>query len=202
MADNDNTPSDFDQYLWDTWDQHTATVGRIAIRWNTLHEELGLIFVLLATRDNTSVGWAAWHSLRMDRAQRDMLEASAVAALGKGDARCKELVWALGQLTPLEDKRNTAIHSPYSIIIENGSLKTISNHFTGHGRATKLKDRDLEKELKSYEEHIDKLTDFVMALGPHFLPGQPPPSLPPRPTLPRPSHTATRKAPRPRSKNK
>jgi hypothetical protein len=51
---------------------YATEVGKLTLEWNKLHEYLGLIFTL-AFRPHYAPALAAWHSLKSDLAQRDML---------------------------------------------------------------------------------------------------------------------------------
>src|SRR5262245_22360060 len=70
----------------DLWKKHAAEVGEVVIAWSFLQEMLGHIFADILHPAPKGALLAAWHSLRSDRAQRDMLEATARAIRGKGDA--------------------------------------------------------------------------------------------------------------------
>ncbi|MCH8852549.1 MAG: hypothetical protein IID41_07810 [Planctomycetes bacterium] len=184
------------------FDKHALAVGRVAIAWSGLHETMGELFASIATPDNEGVGWDIWHSSKADRAQRAMLEAVAKTALGKDHPVCKEILWALGKTNPLEDCRNDAIHAPYAMIFEDGSLKIIPKDFTGNVRARKLKDRDLDKELRSYEKRIHALTLFIRDLRLYDWRRKSPPPLPPRPSLRQHAQDLTRTTKRRRTPDK
>ena len=184
-----------------TYDRHASALGRVSLVWTELHEVMGKMFARLVSRDDQTLGLAAWNALSNDRAQRSMLLAVAKATLEKADSRLVELAWAIGQMDSLENNRNDALHSPYTMTIFNGSIRIIPNYFQGQRRAMNLKDRDLETELTSYQDNIWSIVRYVSAISRALFPTFPrnrlvstqPTTLPPRPLLPKPAHGSTQK---------
>jgi hypothetical protein len=169
--------------------KHAADVGHVAIAWNNLQDTLCSIFAIIAMPDTQPTAWAVWHAVRSDRNQRDMLEAAARTKLTVGSNLYKEIKWALGTLNGLEDDRNTAIHSPYGLIVEHGQLVTIPVWFTNNPRAAKLRDRDLAAELRSYKTNLDALNRFLMRIEAQIRDPASAQPLLPRPAMPRPAHS-------------
>jgi len=175
-------------------DRHAMLVGRVAMRWAELHAHLGQLFTTIVSPSNVEIGEAAWNSLKVDRAQRDMLEAVAKVTL-RNSPVLEEIQWALGQILPLEDSRNTAIHAPY-IVSPGRKMATVMPWTkSGNQRAAKLAGRDLDLELKSYASRIEALSGFVLSLFLHMI-DQQRFALPPRPKLPRPAQPMIRNVPR------
>ena len=167
------------------FESHAADVGRVALSWNTLHDALGELFAEVISPDGRSVALAAWQAVQSDRSKRKMLDGVSVAALGSDAKFTQEVKWANGQLNALEDNRNDAVHSPYSVLIEDGALKVVPYVFAGSVRARKLQGKNLELELRSYSTNMDRLRDFARGLLGKSLSPASDPSWPERPKLPR-----------------
>jgi hypothetical protein len=189
-------------------DAHATLLGHVSLAWTELHETMASIFAALLSPDSKSKAWAVWHSVGNDRTQRGMLLAVAAHTLESGDKRFAELKWSIDQMDSLENKRNDALHSPYTIAFEDRRLKLIPNHFTGNKRALNLQQKaDLWDELRSYRENIGALNSYLRQIG-ASLSGfgavtrsrAEPLELPPRPSLPRPAHANARKHPTPRAR--
>jgi hypothetical protein len=191
--------------------RHASYLGRVSLVWTELHETMASAFAALVSPDAPTLAWAIWNSVGNDRTLRGMLKAAALWRLPKEDVRCAELCWALDQMDSLENKRNDALHSPYTMVIESGAIRLISNHFRGNKRALNLAEKDLAKELKSYEKNIWAITRYVAAISAaidrsagsrNALLSPAPIILPPRPALTRPAHGRARKRPAPRTKRR
>jgi hypothetical protein len=188
--------------------KHARALGRVSLVWTELHETMASTFAALVSPDAPTLAWAIWNSVNNDRTLRGMLKAAVLWRLPKEDVRCVELCWALDQMDSLENKRNDALHSPYTIVIEEGSLRLIPNYYRGNKRALNLADKDLAIELKSYEKNIWTITRYVSAVsaaidrstGRNALARAALIILPPRPTLPKPAHGHVEKRPTPRAK--
>jgi hypothetical protein len=175
-------------------ESHAAAVGSVAIIWNALHDALGSLFAEVVTPDSRTIALAAWQAVSSDRSKRNMLHAACVAALDDDSKFTQEVKWINGQLNSLEDKRNDAVHAPYTITFEDGALKIIPDIFSGNVRAHKLHGKDLAIELRSYHARISALVGFTyLLLGWSRLEADDP-SWPERPALPRPAHAQARKS--------
>ena len=174
-------------------DEHAADVGSVAIAWNELHSALGELFAEVVDRTGRSMALAIWEAVSSDRSKRAMLLAA--CSVGLDDCRfTKEVVWTAGQADDLENRRNNAIHAPYSLTIDDGALKMIPYVFGGNQRARNLHGRDLGVELESYWINIQHLSQFVRDLrGRSRLPADGL-SWPEKPRLPRPAHSQARKS--------
>ncbi len=71
------------------------------------------------------------------------------------------LEWGLGQISPLEIKRNDAIHAPYTISFETGKLRMKPKDSTGSEKAKNLSGKNLEQELALYAERTVRLSQFM-----------------------------------------
>jgi hypothetical protein len=181
-------------------DDHARDIGYIVIAWNALHENLGKLFGAIVARIGTQAALAAWNALTNDRTQRYMLQAATSAGLPDKDPLRSEILWALGQITPLANNRNDALHAPYAVLFEEGRVRVVPSTSGGNKRATNLLGRDLGVELASYRNRIEALSDFVLALWMYFLTKDEGGTLPDRPQPPRSAHRPSKKArPRPKS---
>ena len=176
-------------------DKLALHLGRIAFAWNLLHDRLGKLFTVLATPHNERAGWAIWHSLKSDLAQRDMLRALIAELLGETDPLRAQITEALNAINGLQADRNNALHAPYWIVSQDGESKLAPYDVNGNRLATPLSGRNLETELGSYRENILKMWSFTMLLiaSATYPPDQRPP-LPPTPRLQRVAQAMSRKA--------
>jgi hypothetical protein len=182
-------------------EKHERLLGRVAVQWTRMHEIMAMVFGYLVSPDDRQRGHAAWHALKNDRAQRDMLRDVSQVVLPKGDPCKKAIEWATGQLVAKEDDRNNALHTPYALVIEDGKLAVIPVYFTGNKRAVALKGRDLVVELTSYADNFKKIGDYmwevtrIQSRPPplNALADAKPPKLPPPPPLPKPAQAIARR---------
>jgi hypothetical protein len=111
---------------------------------------------------------AVWHALKVDRAQRDILEAAAREAriireyeTEIGKKLLAEIVWINGQANTIEDKRNDALHSP--LWGSGNQVAPLSG--LGHKRARKLVEagtkRGLLVEFRWCRDATLALTDYI-----------------------------------------
>ena len=142
----------------------TTALGELTLAWNDLQETLGCLFWAALGFGNGLIPLTIWHAIKVDRAQRDMIEAiTKLDALGldiPAKAR-KEIAWVLTRVTSLEDQRNDALHSPF---IRSRDKEIVPFHGLGHARAKKLKDKNLLKEFRWFYETTIVLRDYAMDL--------------------------------------
>ncbi len=94
---------------------HAEAIGHVALAWNDLHETLGTIFTE-AGFEGSDKAQAAWQSLIVDRAKREMLKA-VLSAMTESDFPQlpkfrEDVIWIIEQAHASEDGRNSAIHTP------------------------------------------------------------------------------------------
>lgn len=188
MPDDDPKEQIIDLDL--AWREHSELVGQVAMVWNLLHDLLGNLFAEVVAPDAKEPALAAWQAVQNDRSKRAMLNAACSVALGTDSRFSDEVRWATGQMNSLEDKRNNAVHSPYTVGFILKGMKLIPKVFpsviAGNQRARNLLGRDLAIELKSYLENIGHLTGFVMLLAGKSRGHHEQYTWPERPSLPRP----------------
>jgi hypothetical protein len=141
--------------------KHAEALGHVALAWTRLHEIMAFIFSQLLRPVPEERAWAIWHSIKNDRAQRDMLLALATVALPNNGGRFKAIKWAVDKLGPLENSRNDALHSPYVVLHGDDRAMVISNDLTGNKRAENLAGRDLGIELESYDKKFTAVADYL-----------------------------------------
>ena len=100
---------------------YVAAIGQFALAWNDLQESLAGLFWSLNLPYPPSAGDSinylplrVWHSIKSDRSQRDMLQATVKhlsVDWGRPRLVC-DANWLIDQSTKLEGARNDTIHSP------------------------------------------------------------------------------------------
>jgi hypothetical protein len=182
------------EYTAKLLDEHAQALGYVALAWTQLHMTMAEVYAQLLTPGAKRKSLATWHAIRNDRAQRDMLLAVAEVVLKPGDPvlgdKHNGLIWFYNQMDSFENKRNDALHAPYTVIFEGLGLSLVPDYSRGNPRALNLRERtDLAAELKSYRENILALDQHLRLIWGRlsYPPGQRP-ALPAPPPLPRPAH--------------
>lgn len=145
-------------------------LGWLVYEWNRLHAALGLVFWKVSRTEQMSTALAIWHSTTQDLPQRKMLSAALQGAFSHEVVPSMEaqedVEWLLKQATSLAEKRNDAIHSPLSfgINMERAALEVFADWTLGHGRANRLKEKDLLKELTWYRRSSREFADYAEAI--------------------------------------
>jgi hypothetical protein len=109
-------------------------IGKLVIEWNSLQENLLLIFCEIVTHKVGGPATAVWHSTTNDRAQREMLRAAIETNFIQSQVQKTyphkisqelkdEYDWLLSQANTLANQRNNAIHSPFIISIPANGAK-------------------------------------------------------------------------------
>lgn len=177
--------------------KHAAEIGRIAIEWNSLHDTLGKLFAEVVAPERPRVAMAAWGAVASDRSKREMLRSAAIWQFREDESEAKwlgELEWLLGQINPLEDRRNNAVHAPYGFLIEEGAVKFTPFVWSGNPRAEKLRDKDLSMEFSSCADHIRLLIVYVRDLLIMRSEASRTCAWPERPRLPRPAQAQAKRS--------
>jgi hypothetical protein len=159
---------------------YAEAIGHVALTWNDLHETLGTIFTEVGF-EGSDKAQAAWQSLIVDRAKREMLKA-VLTAMTEFDLLelpkfRDDVIWIIEQAHASEDGRNSAIHTPLLLhdhpiwqeVDEGSGISSFS--FRGNTRAKRLKQKDV------LVEYIKFITDELL----HWRRGTP---WPKRPRLP------------------
>jgi hypothetical protein len=103
-------------------------IGRLARYWNQLQEELGQIFCKLIAPDKTYIASAAWHSLKSDLTQRQMLRATANAWHAPHKSPFKKdliecTILLLNAVDQFSNQRNTATHAPINLLMDTTTFE-------------------------------------------------------------------------------
>ena len=141
-------------------------VGLIAMDWNSIHNRLGRIFARV-TGLGEDVAYAIWNSIENDRIKRKILKNAAIAVYNdelqyEAKINIIQLIYSIDKFSA---KRNSSIHCPFTILMENGEMKIIPDHFVQNKHAEKLKDLDILTELQGriHElEVLDLRTQYVL----------------------------------------
>lgn len=188
--------------------RHAQALGLVSIAWTHLHEVLASIFGMLLTPDMPTKAWATWHAVGNDRSQRAMLKALMAVMFRDDDKRKVELDWVLDRLNSYEDKRNNALHSPYTMEQHpDGTIDFIPNYYGGNKRAKNLHGKELLVELKSYSDHLSRLSAYlglIQSSLPSPLRAVAPtaPAQLQRPSLPEPAHAQPQTPPAPQQQGR
>jgi hypothetical protein len=174
-------------------------IGHFARAWNGLHEELGVIFATIFDLGSLRLPLAAWHAIPDDGIKRRMLRAAVKAWIilsVQVDAKSKdEILWLLGEVDTLAERRNDALHAPIQVLMDMDefTFSTEPNYFWGNPRAKKLQGKDLRSEFNGYRTQADRLTVFTLGIQMHLRESAPLPKRP-GPPNPDPRHTPTPRA--------
>ena len=162
-------------------------VGWIAYEWNRLHEALGELFADAMGAD-TYTALSAWHAVRSDLTQRQMLKAAAAHRAERSEPEIaplwRALVDLVDKVNKLSDKRNDAIHAPFVFVIDMGRdvMSVQPLDFLGNKRAGKLANRELLTEFQWYRRSGSVLAKYANVL--HYAFNDPNYQLPQKPILP------------------
>lgn len=91
-------------------DEFAEPVGRTIWAWNYCHAAFLRLFTLTATPQNMLIGYAMWHTLKSDAAQRELLIAAAEVAFAKNYKILRRIDWAKRAGDSLSTIRNDAAH--------------------------------------------------------------------------------------------
>jgi hypothetical protein len=157
----------------DLYAETASLVGNVAIQWNSLCETLGNIFVTLVANENRDRGYVAWHSLKSDRSQREMIEGVVKHMLPEKSKLREEFHWMFGRINSLENDRNNIVHSPYAVLFTDKSpdrhgdfeLAMIADTTTGHRRAENLRGKVIRSECEMVARRIASINVYAMKLG-------------------------------------
>jgi hypothetical protein len=164
---------------------YAIAIGELALSWNGLHDSLGRLFSVVIEDKKRSAS-AIWHSIKSDRAQREVLLAAAERVYSNRQEyphALDDIKWILSEATKIEDFRNDALHSPVILLGTKRKSRPVPSYYFGHVRATRLKDKDFIREFRKFRNDATKLRDFAAHLTYILLPSEKPASWPRRPKL-------------------
>jgi hypothetical protein len=152
----------------DALQPYFMALGKVAHSWNHLHQELGKVFCAL-TKLKIQVGMAAWHGLKSDRSQREMLEGvlnsiSSSPSWNKRHPGAKTgIKWLINQTDELAIKRNDAIHAPCDVRPSGTDFEIVPITFFHSQTAKRLLGKDILKRFAWYEASAHTLTRYASA---------------------------------------
>lgn len=161
-------------------------IGKLVREWATLHDDLGKLFAATMGMypETMPVKLAAWQSQVNDRAQREMLRASALSLLEWGPNEMKpaleEVDWLLSRCESVAEGRNNIVHASYTLSWLPAGPEIASNDFFGNKRAKKLVGKDLIDVTTKCSSNCRSLYMFCRNLTNSLVAGM---ALPARPKL-------------------
>jgi hypothetical protein len=161
---------------WPGWEDldkrfepYAIQLGWLAYSWNSLHDQLGHLFWVLTGLKNGKIPLAIWNAVKSDRAQRDIVRATAKEALQNNQTVYDEIKWILDRADVFEEHRNNALHTPLTFTIDSDGPQLSSKWLSGHQRAMKLKDKDLLNEFAWYGRSANTLAKYAQRISVHLM---------------------------------
>ena len=151
-------------------DAYVAAVGSVAFAWNTLHEQLGALFVAVSGMER-KVALTKWYSIRSDLHKRAMLRDRRSRAAGLSGCTKRlpkapeDLKWLLDRAHDLAEDRNNAVHAPCSLLISESGSEMVAAFFDGNPLAKRLMGKELLVEFAWCEAYAETLTKFTRIIG-------------------------------------
>lgn len=161
-----------DEYADEKLREVATDVGLVAMEWNSIHNRLSLIFAIV-TGLSYELAFAIWNSIPNDRIQRNILrEATREVYKEKEHQKLKKKInRLLDKLDKESRNRDSSIHSPFALLLEDGDLKVIPNDMANNTLAKSLAgESDVRSALnRMYGEFSDlnRLAWEIFANLPH-----------------------------------
>ena len=93
--------------------RHNQQVGNIVWAWNLAHEQLYVLFAYFIQESKRAS--AIWHVIQSDKTQREMLLATALAALGETAPLYVEIKWLCDRVGDISTFRKDPAHTPIHV---------------------------------------------------------------------------------------
>ena len=138
-------------------------VGRVAIRWNSAHYA---VFLLFETITGMTAAWEVFWALKADTAQRDITLSAAVPLLKDQPDILRRLKESFNKLGALAGERNAIIHAAWSVVLKppNHEARTIEvDRFVPIKQYPKLED-DLYKQAKRLHGDLALLEEELIKI--------------------------------------
>jgi hypothetical protein len=162
--------------------KHARQIGEIALAWNALQHSFFVLFYKIL--NDYPRAHAIWHSLKSDRAQREMLLSVAIVSDRLPKSLIGHLAWAVRSATKLSEFRNIVIHTPVMYLDSSGRVLTVPNAVSAKRSTVKrLRIEPIAKRWRLIRGDLIILTDFCHAIYEHIVVGGLSASWPHRPTL-------------------
>ena len=144
----------FPNYTTRAFRPYAIAIGEVAL--------LGRLFWTVSG-PTRYIALAVWYSIKVDRAQRDMLRAAAQAAYANSSTAkaLEDIEWILSEANKIEDLRNDALHSPVILFGNKTKQDPVPADHFGHIRAKKLSEKDFLKEFRRFRDTATTLRDFA-----------------------------------------
>jgi hypothetical protein len=149
-------------------------IGLLVVAWNDLQEKLAELFWTVFGTSNGLVPLTIWHTLRDDRMQRVVLQASIDAGLGERAAKKgrdgprwlkqsrTKINWLLEEVNTISQDRNNFVHAPFMFsVADNNRLTMVPWDFFGNPRAKALKGKNL---MQRHRENMAMLGTYAIGL--------------------------------------
>ena len=122
-------------------------VGLIAIEWNSIHNGLGHIFAHIAQCSEDDA-YKKWNKERFDGQKRKLLKEETLEFYKDRKER-ENINRLLDKISKVGSNRNSSIHCPFTLFIEDDQLKVLPDDTTEDPHAVKLRDVDIPSELQA-----------------------------------------------------
>ena len=149
---------------------YALAIGNLLLSWNSLHEETGHLFGNILSGNKGLVAMAAWHVLKNDALQRDMLKSVCEAAPHTmfgvtkregGFARRDDILWLVDEVNKLRSIRDDAIHAPLLFVISPKRTYIAPAEWRGNKRAVSLAKRDMMRAFLYCDQRANALRDYA-----------------------------------------
>lgn len=150
-----------EEQAWEEVSAYVRGIGMVAHAWNSLHEALCALFVLIIRGREAAAVEAVWHSSYNDRTQREMLRYAITASQHMHPKYKDDLLSVLKRLDSLSAMRDDAIHAPVLAIPQTGELEVVASFLTDHRRAKHLRGKSLIVEFDLCKRWTESVTQFV-----------------------------------------
>ena len=141
-------------------------IGLIAIKWNGIHNGLGQIFSLVSQLSEDDA-FEKWNNKRFDGKKRKLLDKTIQEFYGKNEeSREKyDIINLLDRIRKLTSNRDSSVHCPFTLFIEDNTLKVLPDDTAENPHALNLRDIDFLSELQNrYDElhELEVLTYYLL----------------------------------------
>ena len=145
-------------------------VGRVAIKWNSTHYA---VYLLFETITGMTAAWEVFWALKADTAQRDITLGAAVPLLKDQPELLRRLRMSFNKLGALAGERNAIVHAAWSVILKppHHEARTVEvERFVPIRKYPKLEDdlykqaKRLHSDLAGLEEELIKIDHEIQRL--------------------------------------
>jgi len=146
-------------------DEIAAPIGEVIWAWNYCHSAFHRLFAAVVNPHEIGIGYALWHAVPSDSAQREMLMLAAGPALLEKPKIFSKVVWAKKQADKLSTVRNDVVHMATAVQPHlNKTSLVVDELSTAPKRSRRLKERDVKKLLSPLRGDLIALANYVSLL--------------------------------------